>query len=304
MSVKVQALVYSVRIGDLPWKSEKPRGKKGHQRTDFVAKASTVKLLLLAYADHSNDDGISAYPGYELLEEKTELSRQGIADTLNAIKQNGLMKFVGTSPRGTNEYAINIVGLKQLKEIQELEFEKGTESSHLTRWSQATGLGRVKSLDLNHPLNHPLTSSTTYARDETKFSQLVRAMESITGAVNTATVNFLDGLLQDWYEHITKIPSGHPNKKIDPYQAVLSAIQEGIASADRGRPNHKYIRSILTRWMADGYLSEIQKKQGRNHANKSTVTKQIRRNTQPDEATRRVAERINARRAAEAASLP
>ena len=59
MSVQILSTVFKAEIPDLPYT------KNGEQRK---AKASTVKLMLLAYADHSNDDGEASYPGYTLLE--------------------------------------------------------------------------------------------------------------------------------------------------------------------------------------------------------------------------------------------
>jgi len=114
---------------------------------EHKAKASTCKLLLLAIADHANDYGESAYPGYDRLEIKTALSRQGIADTLQALTQNGLLSISDKPSRlQTNNYTIILSSLPTLKN------EIIDESSHLTDTSQATLLGRVKPLDLNHQL--------------------------------------------------------------------------------------------------------------------------------------------------------
>jgi len=148
MSVRVMALVFEADIQDMPYE------KDGEKRN---AKASTVKLLLLAYADHSNDEGEAAYPGYTLLERKTALSRQGIADTLEAVQQNGFMTLVGKSKRDTNNYQINVEKLEEL--VKPLDYQKTVrvkpldqhESSHLTSTSQATGLNPSITTP-NHPL--------------------------------------------------------------------------------------------------------------------------------------------------------
>ena len=127
------ALVFSAEMVDLHYQ------KDGE---DHNAKASTVKLLLLAYADHANDNGRGAYPGYDKLEIKTALSRQGIADTLEAIQQNAFMIFEGKSELGTNSYKINLEKLKTL--VKPLDSAK---SSHFTSQSQAA---RLKP-SINHP---------------------------------------------------------------------------------------------------------------------------------------------------------
>jgi hypothetical protein len=127
MSVKVTTLVFDAEMQDLPYT------KDGEQRN---AKASTVKLIMLAYADHANDDGESAYPGYSRLEVKTALSRQGIADTLEAITQNGLMSLTGVSKRHTNSYQINMTKLRELVKPLDHQVVKPLdqhESSHWTR---------------------------------------------------------------------------------------------------------------------------------------------------------------------------
>ena len=92
MSVTSMTTVFKAEINDLSYtKKEKTR----------IAKASTVKLLLLAYADCANDEGESAYPGFTLLEIKTALSRQGIADTIEACEQNSFLFPAGKSKRRT-----------------------------------------------------------------------------------------------------------------------------------------------------------------------------------------------------------
>lgn len=146
MSVKLVSLIFEADIPDLSYT------KHGQQR---CAKASTVTLLLLAYADHANDEGEGAYPGYDRLQRKTKLSRQGIADTLDAIKQADLMTFTGVSRKGTNTYRINRSALQELVKPLDSELETrvkpldSAESSHLTQPSQATGL--------KPSFNHPLT---------------------------------------------------------------------------------------------------------------------------------------------------
>ena len=119
MSIKLMSAIFETEFWDLEYT------KDGEERK---AKASTCKLLLLAIADHANDYGESAYPGYDKLEIKTALSRQGIADTICALVNNGILTIKDEpSKLGTNDYVINIES-----------FPKMTESSHLTSTSQAT----------------------------------------------------------------------------------------------------------------------------------------------------------------------
>ena len=121
MSVKLMSAIFETEFFDLPYQ------KDGEERR---AKASTCKLLLLAIADHANDYGESSYPGYERLTKKTALSRQGIADTLDALEQNGILQISERESRlHTNNYTIKLSAFPCL----DVQDPKVVESSHLTR---------------------------------------------------------------------------------------------------------------------------------------------------------------------------
>jgi len=139
MSIKLMSAIFETEMHDLPYI------KDGEERK---AKASTTKLLLLALADHANDYGESSYPGYTRLEKKTCLSRQGISDTLEALKYNGLVT-VSESPSklGTNDYTINI---RSFPAMRDEAAELPEVVKPLDQGSQATLLGVVKPLDHNH----------------------------------------------------------------------------------------------------------------------------------------------------------
>lgn len=161
MSVKLMSAIFETEMRDLEY------NKDGEPRK---TKASTAKLVLLALADHANDYGESSYPGYDKLEIKTALSRQGLADTFEALKQNGLLLVdVRGSKLGTNSYTINIRSFPPMyKEIGELPevvkpLDSG-ESSHLTDKSQAPRL--------EPSVNHQLTVSVS-KKELNKFSPKV-----------------------------------------------------------------------------------------------------------------------------------
>lgn len=137
MSVKLMSAIFETEMRDLDYEKDGEPHK---------TKASTAKLVLLALADHANDYGESTYPGYDKLEIKTALSRQGLADTFQALQQNGIISVdVRGSRLGTNSYTINIKSFPPMyKEIESLaEVVKpldSAKSSHLTQASQATRL--------------------------------------------------------------------------------------------------------------------------------------------------------------------
>ena len=146
MSVKLMSAIFETEFFDLPYQ------KDGEERR---AKASTCKLLLLAIADHANDYGESSYPGYERLTKKTALSRQGIADTLDALEQNGILQISERESRlHTNNYTIKLSAFPCL----DVQDPKVIESSHLTTTGQATLQTFVKPLDSNHQLTTNITN--------------------------------------------------------------------------------------------------------------------------------------------------
>ena len=80
--------------------------KKGELRT---VKASTAKLILLALADHANDDGRSAYPSLTKLGQKTAIRhRQTLADALDALQEAGYISYAGRSEYNTANYTLHM----------------------------------------------------------------------------------------------------------------------------------------------------------------------------------------------------
>lgn len=142
MSIKIMSAIFETEFFDLPLPHEEGQEKAR------MAKASSVKLVMLALADHANDDG-ECYPGLSRLETKTALSRQGLVDVLSAIRNNGLA-FVSDEPSrlGSNLYTINLDCFPKMSDkdgnrllVKPLDYP-----------SQATLLELVKPLDYNHQL--------------------------------------------------------------------------------------------------------------------------------------------------------
>jgi len=70
-------------------------------------KASTAKFVLLALADHANDEGRGAYPSLDRLAKKTSLSRRTVQRALDALIKLNIIKCVGASEYGTDDYTIS-----------------------------------------------------------------------------------------------------------------------------------------------------------------------------------------------------
>lgn len=81
---------------------------------DKTVTAPLLKLIMLALADHCNDDGEGAYPSIKKLERKTSLSHQSVLNTLEALRQNSMIIKNGMSRLGTVNYTVNIPFLTSL----------------------------------------------------------------------------------------------------------------------------------------------------------------------------------------------
>lgn len=153
MSIKLMSAIFETEFRDLP------TGEVDENNKEKNAKASSLKVTLLALADHANDDG-DCWPGYTRLEKKTGLSRQGIADVIKALKFNGLI-FVAEekSKSGTNYYTINTRSFPHYYD----QSDDRLLVKPLDYPSQATLLEVVKPLDSNH---HITTKESSLGEEE------------------------------------------------------------------------------------------------------------------------------------------
>lgn len=142
MSVKLMSAIFETEFRDL------------NDESGNVTKASTAKLVLLALADHANDEGEGAYPGLTRMEKKTALSRQTIINTYDALKYNGVIYLAGISKHSTNNYSINVNSFPKMQDGSQaaLLVKPLDQSNELTSTSQTTLPVLVKPLDPNHQL--------------------------------------------------------------------------------------------------------------------------------------------------------
>jgi hypothetical protein len=77
-------------------------------RAFYVPLDSTSLLVLLALADHANDQGAGARPGLARLGAKARLSRRGVQDCLKHLESHGLIAASGYR-RGGRGHATNWV---------------------------------------------------------------------------------------------------------------------------------------------------------------------------------------------------
>jgi hypothetical protein len=95
----------SVRTMSLVFEYDMPELKTDDGKT---VPDSTAKFVLLALADHCNDEGEGAYPGVKRICKKTSMSTQTVCNALNALRHNGYTTLEGKSKADTNNYTINL----------------------------------------------------------------------------------------------------------------------------------------------------------------------------------------------------
>lgn len=140
MSIKAMLLVFYADIPDLKTSSNKS------------VKASTIKLVALAMADHCNSEGEGIYPGNDKLAKKTSLSERTIIKTKDAMTQANLLKEMGWSKLNTKKYNINLDLLEKLQYS-----DVGMNPVHPKYEPRS-----VEGVNPVHP-NRPLKQKETYA---------------------------------------------------------------------------------------------------------------------------------------------
>ena len=85
------------------------------------------RLVLLAYADHANDDGSSVYPGRDRMAEKTGYSKGTIGRITSQLLEAGWLRQTKHGHRGQRaEYRVNVTRLKGAQDAR-LSSEKGAQ---------------------------------------------------------------------------------------------------------------------------------------------------------------------------------
>lgn len=217
MSVKLMSAIFETEFRDL-------QDEDGNN-----TKASTAKLVLLALADHANDEGEGAYPGLTKMELKTGLSRQTVINTYDALKYNGIIYLKGVSKLGTNNYTINTDSFpKLLKDAS----QAALLVKPLDPPSQATLPEVVKPLDPNHTLT---------INEPNKQQEEEEAVQNENFAIYEKEIGIITPFIADsilsWEKE--DMPSGW----------IVDAIREAVKNNAR---KWAYVEAILKRWVAQG----------------------------------------------------
>ena len=251
MSIKVMSAIFETEFRDLPLPPEEGREKSR------MARASSLKLVLLAIADHANDEGESAYPGLTKLETKTGMSRQGVVDVISALKYNGLLVISETpSKLGTNNYTLNLGCFPCLHDASQITLLV----KPLDYPSQATLPEVVKPLDSNHPFttHEPITHTPAEKPDFVNLTVVEAAgIPEIRIFSNATGIHPGVGQLETIWQTIRDMrAAGRPvtADRLRPFWLAWNA---------RGYNVHSL--NWLTDWAVSGKIPE-QKQNGGTHA--------------------------------------
>jgi DnaD/phage-associated family protein len=193
---------------------------------------STAKFVLLALADHANDEGEGAYPGVKRICKKTSMSSQTVCNALNALRHSGYTTLAGKSKVDTNSYTINLEKLQPL-EFQPLESADSSENS--SRKNPVIPADRVKP-SFNHTNNHEINH-------EEARNPLFSLYEN--------NIGFLTPIMADGIEKAEKT-----------YSAFWVAEAIEIAGKN-GAKSWRYCETILERWKREG---KAERKNGKQKA--------------------------------------
>ena len=99
----------SVSVMTLVWRSELP---------------ANHKLVLLAYADHANDDGTSVYPGEDWMAAKTSYTGGNVRRVTKELVDSGFLRRVKRGHTGQRaEWEVDVDRLKGAQSARLLELE-------------------------------------------------------------------------------------------------------------------------------------------------------------------------------------
>ena len=223
------------------------------------------KYILLAYADHADQNGRSIYPSVELICTKTGYEERSVQTITRTLEKLGYLVPDGLGPSGTNRYRIPLVrgddgGVK----IAPLPMQKFAPEGIAPEGSAPEGFA-------------PEPSEEEGVK---RLGEIAQALERLTGGLKSTDTD----LIHTWAEKHSSA-------------WILKAME--IAAAKKAR-SANYVDTILIGWEANGYPeTRDQKVQGAKRANSQPGRKGAPAEPAPlSDADREAAERINARNAA------
>ncbi len=150
MSIRLIASIFDADIPEL--KTTK----------DQTVSASAATFVLLAIADHANDNGEGAYPAITTIAQKTKLTAQTVIKAIDALELAGYLEKLGKSRHGSTVYRINPKKITtKATLLPEEESTKATLVKALKPLYQDTKVTLVKpSLTIIKPMAEALSDVT------------------------------------------------------------------------------------------------------------------------------------------------
>ncbi len=119
MSVKIMSRVFDTTFPSLSFDDN---------GVETTMSPSTVKIVMLAIADSSDDEGDNSYNGVNRLVTKTNLSERSVVRAIKALVDAGyLYKHDSRSRLGTNSYQINLPMLEHERERSKVKLGRPTK---------------------------------------------------------------------------------------------------------------------------------------------------------------------------------
>lgn len=201
---------------------------------DFSILSIKARLLFIAMISHADDEGRGeAHPG------KLRRDAFGYDDiTLDEIEK--LVAEINNQMRSVQVYQI-----------------EGRRYYQLLKWREYQYIQKPRPSTLP-ALNDVLETELTVAQEaevesvDEAAGAMFRAWEGVYATISPTHAQELELMAADWDAGSGKLPDGD-KRRIAGYVAVTDAVKEAVKSTSR--PNLKYVKAILDRWMAEGYKS-------------------------------------------------
>lgn len=157
---------------------------------------STEKLVMLALADHANDEGESIYPSQQRLSDKTGLSRRTVNKIIGVLVEKGYLVKVKVRPDRENVWEFKItekLGCEAPSQGGENVVHRGVGSSFSGGWERSSQ-GGENVVHTNHHINHQLNHHNKIIDEQTiennYFDAFVNIFESAKGYPITDMASF------------------------------------------------------------------------------------------------------------------
>lgn len=246
MSVRIMSMVYAAHFHDITFTHKSKKKATGVEYEKSVKVMNfNLKSVCVALADHANDEGEGAYPSVETISDKTEISDVTVIACLKALKQVGIIQYVGRSKWDTCNYTIKKDKLIEMAGWERQKREKVKSKAALVSEVKPlypTGKAALPESSLNHPKPHEEEEAKNLAEKlaaeeaekltQNALAQISKAYESEIGVLTAYIADELKDAADTY-----------------PMKWVLDAIR---TSATNNKRNWNYTLAILKRWQAQG----------------------------------------------------